>query len=104
MNIPRGSLLAVEDIPNLSELFEATPCFEGNQVSAAHNGQEAFDRIAQKRSALISTDIPSPKMDSCALADPLRSDPKRRPIPILILSANYVTLEQVKTQSPCGRP
>jgi len=104
MNIPRGSLLALEDIPKLSERLEAILRFEGYPLPAACNGQEAFNRIAMEPTALVSTDIPMPKLDGFVLAHHFRSDQKRRPIPILILSATAVTPEQVKAQSPCGRP
>jgi DNA-binding response OmpR family regulator len=43
--------------------------------------------------ALIITDILMPKMDGYALAHRLRTDPKTRQIPLIFLSATYVTPE-----------
>jgi len=93
MNIPFGPLLVVEDIPNVLELLEVTLRFKGYPVVTARNGQEALEQIAKERPALVITDILMPKMDGYALAHSLRSNPLTRSIPIIFLSATYVTPE-----------
>jgi CheY-like chemotaxis protein len=93
MNIPYGPLLVVEDVPNVLELLEVTLRFKGYPVVSARNGQEAMEKIAAERPALIITDILMPKMDGYALAHRLRSDPKTRDIPLIFLSATYLTPE-----------
>ena len=93
MNIPFGPILVVEDVPNVLELLEVTLRFKGYPVVTARNGQEALERIAQERPALVITDILMPKMDGYALAHRLRSNPLTRQIPLIFLSATYVTPE-----------
>ena len=93
MNIPYGPLLVVEDVPNVLELLEVTLRFKGYPVISAKNGQEALDVIAKEKPAIVITDILMPKMDGYALAHRLRSDPKTRQIPIIFLSATYLTPE-----------
>lgn len=93
MNIPYGPLLVVEDVPNVMELLEVTLRFKGYPVISAQNGQEALEKIANEHPALVITDILMPKMDGFALAHRLRTDPKTRTIPIIFLSATYVTPE-----------
>ncbi len=93
MIIPYGPLLVVEDIPNVLELLEVTLRFKGYPVITARNGQEALDAIDKEHPALVITDILMPKMDGYALAHRLRSDPKTRQIPLIFLSATYVTPE-----------
>ncbi len=93
MNIPYGPLLVVEDIPNILELFAVTLRFKGYPVNTASNGQEALACIANERPALVITDILMPKMDGFALAHRLRCDPLTSHIPIIFLSATYVTPE-----------
>jgi CheY-like chemotaxis protein len=93
MTVPIGPILVVEDIPNVLELLEVTLRFKGYPVITAHNGQEALDEIAKTRPALVITDILMPKIDGYALAHRLRSNPKTRQIPIVFLSATYVTPE-----------
>lgn len=96
MNIPFGPILVVEDVPNVLELLEVTLRFKGYPVITAQNGQEALERIAHERPALIITDILMPKMDGYALAHAVRKDPRTRQIPIIFLSATYVTPEDKK--------
>jgi CheY-like chemotaxis protein len=93
MNIPYGPILVVEDVPNVLELLEVTLRFKGYPVITARNGQEALERIAQEAPALVITDILMPKMDGYALAHRLRSNPRTRQIPLIFLSATYVTPE-----------
>jgi CheY-like chemotaxis protein len=89
----KGPLLVVEDIPNVLELLEVTLRFNGYEVIPAHNGQEALDILEKVSPALIITDILMPKMDGFALVQKLRSNPKTLMIPVIFLSATYVTPE-----------
>ena len=93
MNVPYGPILVVEDIPNVLELLEVALRFKGYPVVTARNGQEALDAIAKQRPALVITDILMPRMDGFALAQKLRVNPQTRLIPIVFLSATYVTPE-----------
>jgi CheY-like chemotaxis protein len=93
MNIPYGPLLIVEDVPNILELLTITLQFKGYPVVTASNGEEALWLVEQQRPALIITDILMPKMDGFQLVQKLRTDPKTSQIPIIILSATYVTPE-----------
>jgi CheY-like chemotaxis protein len=93
MNNSYGPILIVEDVPNVLELLEVTLKFKGYAVLVAHNGEEALDVIAKQRPALIITDILMPKMDGYAFVQKLRLNPDTRPIPVVFLSATYVTPE-----------
>ena len=93
MSIPYGPLLVVEDIPNILELLDVTLRFKGYPVITATNGQEALEQVARERPALVITDILMPRMDGYALTQLLRTDPKTSRIPIIFLSATYVTPE-----------
>ena len=86
-------MLIVEDIPNILELLDLTLKFNGYQVLTARNGQEALDVLESKRPALIMTDILMPRMDGFTLIYRLRSDQKNRDIPVVFLSATYVSPE-----------
>ena len=86
-------LLIVEDIPNILELLDLTLKFNGYQVMTARNGQEALDVLENKHPALIITDILMPRMDGFTLIYRLRREQKTRDIPVVILSATYVSPE-----------
>jgi len=93
MNIPYGPILVVEDVPNILDLLAVTLRFKGYPVVTAPNGEEAMKRIAEQRPAMVITDILMPKMDGFSLMHRLRSDPKTNQIPVVFLSATYVTPE-----------
>jgi CheY-like chemotaxis protein len=93
MNIPYGPILVVEDIPNVLELIEVTLRFKGYPVLTAHNGQEALEVIEKTPPNLVITDILMPKLDGFSLAQKMRTDLHTRQIPIIFLSATYVTPE-----------
>lgn len=93
MHISQGPILVVEDIPNVLELLEITLRFKGYPVQTATNGQEALEIVQKGLPSLIITDILMPKMDGFTLAYTLRKDPPTSQVPIIFLSATYVTPE-----------
>lgn len=88
-----GPILIVEDVPNVLELLEVTLRFKGYAVITARNGEEALETIEKQRPILIITDILMPKMDGYAFIQKLRLNPDTRAIPVVFLSATYVTPE-----------
>lgn len=88
-----GPILLVEDIPHILDFLAMTLRFKGYEVIPARNGQEAWEMLQQVRPILVITDILMPKMDGFTLVYRLRSDPERRNIPVIFLSATYITPE-----------
>ncbi|MFL7890618.1 MAG: two-component system response regulator [Anaerolineales bacterium] len=86
-------ILVVEDVPNILELLDVTLRFKGYPVITARNGEEALEIVPEQTPALVITDIMMPKMDGYTLAFNLRRNPQTSHIPIIFLSATYVTPE-----------
>jgi len=93
MDNTQAPLLVVEDIPNVLDLLEVTLKFQGYRVLTAMNGEQALEIIAKERPALVITDILMPVLDGFAFVQKLRSDPETQDIPVIFLSATYVTRE-----------
>ncbi len=91
MSVPLNPVLVVEDVPNILELLEVTLRFKGYPVITARNGLEALEKIDHQTPALVITDILMPKMDGYALVQRMRANPRLSRIPIIFLSATYVT-------------
>ncbi len=91
MNIPYGPILIVEDNEHVRELLVVTLRFKGYPVIAAKNGEEAVEMIEKEHPALIITDILMPRMDGYTLVHYLRKDASTRQIPVIFISATYVT-------------
>jgi len=93
MPIPYGPILVVEDVPNVLELLEVTLRFKGYPVITARNGQEALEVLKKEKPALVITDILMPKLDGYAFVYQMRTNPATNDIPVIFLSATYVTPE-----------
>ena len=93
MSIQVGPILIVEDIAAVRELIEVQLRMRGYSVVAVRDGQEALDLLAALHPAVIVTDILMPRIDGFALAHRLRADPASAGIPIIFLSATYVSAE-----------
>ncbi len=91
MSQPQGPILIVEDIPHILELLEVTLKFKGYEVITARNGDEALNALLSVKPALILTDILMPRLDGYALAQEVRSNPETRDIPIIFVSATFIT-------------
>jgi len=93
MNAGQGYLLVVEDDPDILRLLETTLTFKGYPVITAHNGREGLEVIQRERPAIIIADIMMPKLDGFGLVHRLRINPKTRDIPVVFITATYVTRE-----------
>jgi CheY-like chemotaxis protein len=91
-----GPILVVEDVANVLELLEVTLRFKGYEVASARNGVEGLQMVEKVKPVLIITDILMPKMDGYAFVQSLRTNPATRGIPVIFLSATYVTPEDKK--------
>ena len=97
-----GPILVVEDVPNVLELLEVTLRFKGYEVVSAHNGLEAMNMVEKAKPAMIITDILMPIMDGYAFVQRLRSVPENRRVPVIFLSATYVTPEDKRFAMSLG--
>jgi CheY-like chemotaxis protein len=73
--------------------LDTTLSFKGYRVVTARNGNEALEAIEKEHPAVIITDILMPQMDGFSLVHHLRLNPDTRDIPVVFLSATYVTPE-----------
>ena len=93
MDAVNGYLLIVEDDPDILKLLQTTLAFHGYQVSTARNGAEGLLAIEKERPALVIADIMMPKLDGFGLINRLRINPETRDIPVVLVTATYVTAE-----------
>ena len=93
MSTQMGPILIVEDIPHILELLEVTLKFKGYEVVTARNGDEALEQLLTNPPILVLTDILMPKLDGYALAQQIRRNPNTRHIPIIFISATFITPE-----------
>ncbi len=93
MTVRTGPILIVEDIHAIRELIAVQLKLRGYTVITARDGQEALDLIAKEKPAVIISDILMPRVDGFALAHKIRTNPQTAGIPLILLSATYVSAE-----------
>ena len=91
-----GTLLLVDDDPNLILLVTDYLKFQGYEVLTAENGQEALDILETTLPDLIICDIMMPEMDGYSFVKKLREDPSKQWLPVIFLSAKGQSSDRVK--------
>ena len=83
----KPTILIVDDEPyNIDYLEQELVDLEYETVSAA-NGNEALQRVEESNPDMILLDIMMPEMDGFEVLKLLKSDPKTRDIPVVVISA-----------------
>jgi len=70
-----GSVLVVDDEPQVVTVLEITLRADGFQTFTAHDGIEALDQIRRHRPALMLLDVMMPRMDGWSVLERLREMP-----------------------------
>lgn len=95
------SILAVDDSASMRQMVAFTLKSAGYRVTEAVDGQDAWEKASAAASPdydLVLTDQNMPRMDGIGLTQKLRSNPKFRSTPILIL-----TTESSEEMKQAGR-
>ncbi|GBE06541.1 MAG TPA: response regulator [Nitrospirae bacterium] len=81
------SVLVVEDSPTMRQLITfALKRLPDCSITEAANGMEALDKLSSTTFDLILADINMPVMDGLKLVGLLRSDPRHKETPIIIIT------------------
>jgi len=86
-----GPVMVVEDISAVREMIDMQLRVRGYRVITARDGEEALALIEQERPAVIIADILMPRIDGFMMVHKLRTNPQTASIPIIFLSATYVS-------------
>jgi len=98
MDLPRGSgqtILVVDDDVNHVLLLKKRLEASGYQTLTANDGAEGVQLAESKLPDLIITDVLLPKLNGFELVERLKSNPDTNAIPIIMMSAVYVTQEDM---------
>ena len=87
-----GTILVVDDEPNIVELARLYLRNEGFIVEAAHNGLEGLQKARSLQPSLILLDIMMPEMDGIELCRTLR---KESDIPVVMLTARDDDVDKI---------
>ena len=93
MNMAKGYLLIVEDDPDIRKLLDTTLTFKGYRVITSRNGREALEAVQEELPTIVIADIMMPELDGFGLVHRLRINPDTRNVPVVFITATYVTPE-----------
>jgi len=82
----RGSILIVEDNPDMNRFIKETLA-DRYEVVSAFNGREGLEKALEMRPDVILTDIMMPEMSGDQLVREARARPHLNAVPILVLTA-----------------
>lgn len=85
---PGAKVLFIEDERELVELLRLRLEAAGYLFSAAFDGEEGLKKAFQDKPGLILLDVIMPKIDGLVICRQLKSDPRTKDIPVVIVSAS----------------
>ncbi len=86
-DIPRGKhVLVVEDSQTVREVVRHFLESAGYQVTTAVNGMDGLNKLKAGPVDIVISDIDMPRMNGIDMVSQLRSDPRYRDLPIIIVS------------------
>ncbi len=88
-------ILVVEDEPDLAELVRFHLSQSGFEVELAHTGRAGIDAIRRVRPALVVLDLMLPDLSGTDVCREVRSDPRLKDLPILMLTARAEEVDRV---------
>ncbi|MGE0130550.1 MAG: response regulator [Blastocatellales bacterium] len=92
-DVQTGLVLVVEDDPATRDVLRRLLEKEGWQVTEAENGWVGLERLNAQTPHLILLDLMMPEMDGFAFVEELQKDSLRRAIPVVVITAKDVTVE-----------
>jgi CheY-like chemotaxis protein len=94
-------ILIIEDYEATVEMLTNVLELNGYEVNVATDGPSGLKKAASGKPALILLDIMMPEMSGIEICQKLKSEPKTKQIPIIIVSVK-ATDEDVKKGLACG--
>ena len=83
----RAKVLVVDDEEYIQHILNFSFGAEGYEVVTAADGEEAVAKARNEKPDIIVLDIMMPKMDGYEACRKLKSDPKTKDIPVILLTA-----------------
>ena len=83
-------VLVVDDFQDNREMFAELLGLSGFRVAQAENGREALDRAFALLPDLVLMDLSLPELDGWEATRRLKSDPRTRHIPVIVLTGHVL--------------
>ncbi len=91
-----GSVLVVDDEPNIALSLEYLMKQQGFEVRVARDGESALDALGERAPDVMLLDIMLPKRDGYDVCQTVRANPAWRHVRIIMLTARGRAIEREK--------
>ncbi len=88
-------IYVVEDDEDINELLVYNLSKEGFKVSSFFSGKDALESLKNENPDLILLDIMLPDIDGLELCKTVKSDPEKKFIPIIMLTAKSTEIDKI---------
>ncbi len=92
----RGSVLVVDDEPNIALSLEYLMKGQGFDVRVARDGEAALEALREATPNVVLLDVMMPKRDGYDVCQTVRATPEWRDVRIIMLTAKGRAIEQEK--------
>jgi DNA-binding response OmpR family regulator len=89
-------VLVVDDEPEIVKMVQKIMEARGHRVSVARDGHEAIELAQREAPDVMILDLNLPKLDGFEVCRRLKSEPPTKNIPIVMLTAAYVSVEDAE--------
>src|SRR5688500_15141604 len=97
-----AKILVVDDEPDIIRVVVRILDARGHETATANDGVEALARIHDDKADVIILDLNLPGMDGCEVCRRLRGDDGTRAIPIVMMTASYVSVDDARKGATSG--
>jgi len=95
MNTKDKTILLVEDAEAIIVQLKDILAQQGYNIMVARNGSEALEQIAQQIPDAMILDLMMPEVDGFEVLRQIRSEEKTDHLPVIVLTAKYVTKDEL---------
>ena len=81
-----GSILVVDDDPINRMLLSRSLTADGHTVRTAENGRRALELLSKAADDVVLLDIVMPEMDGIEVLEAIKTDPRLRDLPVIMIS------------------
>ena len=86
-------VLVVDDEPEIVKLIQKILEQRGHRVTIARDGHEALELVPRDRPDVVVLDLNLPRIDGFEVCRRLKANAATRPIPVVMMTAAYPTLD-----------
>jgi CheY-like chemotaxis protein len=100
METGKKRILVTDDEPDIVDIITRMLESSGYDTIKAYSGEECIEKTLRYKPDLVFLDIMMKTMDGWEVASLLKKDPAARDIPVIMVTAVPLTLEDVMERSP----